>query len=81
MPKDKWKKINIYKPGTAKYYRDQLSSISAVAFHYDGFNIKSAKQMKELIDDLCKMASDALDHKKLYCTCETKPKKKGKSNG
>ena len=76
MTKEKWKKTNIYKPGTAEYYRDQLGNISAVAVHYDGCNVKSAKQMKELIDDLREIANDALDHKKLYCTCETTKEKK-----
>lgn len=75
MSKEKLKKTNIYKPGTAEYYRDQLGNISAVAYHYDGYNIKSAKQMKELIDELQGMADDALHYKKLYCTCETKEKK------
>ncbi len=67
-------KTNIYKPGTAKYYRDQLVNISAVAYHYDGFNTKSAKQMKELVDDLRIMAENALKHKKLY-VCLDKEKK------
>ena len=70
MKKTKWKKSNIYKPGTAKYYKDALKNIYAVALDYDGFNINSAKQMKELVDDLMKMASDALQHKKLYVTTE-----------
>jgi len=59
-------KCNIYKPGSAKYYRDMLETISAVAVHYDGCNPNSAKQMRELVDELKKMANDALKHKKLY---------------
>ena len=78
MPKDKWTKMNIYKPGTAKYYRDMLELISIVAVRYDGYNSNSAKQMKELVDELRSMANDALSHKKLYCTCETKSKKERK---
>ena len=70
MKKTKWKKINLYKPGSAKYYKDTLKNIHAVAIDYDGFNITNAKQMKELVDDLKKMASDALQHKKLYVTME-----------
>ncbi len=59
-------KCNIFKPGTAKYYRDMLELIAAVAYRYDGYNPNSAKQMKELVDELRKMATDALNHKKLY---------------
>lgn len=62
----KKKKCNLYKPGSAKYYQDALRNISAVAMYYDGYNSKSAKQMKELVDELIKMANDALNHKKLY---------------
>ena len=68
--KNKGKKINIYKPGTAKYYRDALNNISMVALYYDGFNPKNAKQMKELVDELREMADNALQHKKLYITTE-----------
>lgn len=60
------KKINIYKPGSAKYYRDVLDNIHAVARDYDGFDPNNAKQMKELVDDLCKMAVDGLNHEKIY---------------
>jgi len=68
--KMKEKKCNIYKPGSAKYYRDMLNTISLVAFGYDGFNPNSAKQMRELVDELKKMADDALGHEKLYCELE-----------
>lgn len=64
--KSKENKINLYKPGTAKYYRDQLHNISAVTINYDGYNPHSAKQMRELIDELKSMADDALNHKTLY---------------
>ncbi len=64
------KKSNIYKPGTAKYYRDQLVNIQAVAMDYDGYNPQNAKQMKELVDELRKMAGQALLHLKLYVTTE-----------
>ena len=72
--KNKEKKMNIYKLGTSKYYRDQLSNISAVAWHYDGYNINSAKQMRELVDELKSMVDDALNHKKLYIQIEGKIK-------
>ena len=74
MSKDKFKKMNIYKPGTVEYYRDQLGNIVAVTKDYDGFCINSAKQMKELVDDLRDMAEQALNHKKLYCTCQMEKK-------
>lgn len=61
-----YKKYNIFKPGTAKYYKDMLELISAVAYHYDGYNPNSAKQMRELVDELKNMANDALNHKTLY---------------
>ena len=60
------KECNIYKPGTAKYYRDVLVNIRAVAIDYDGFNPNSSKQMRELIDDISDMAKQALNHEKLY---------------
>ena len=60
------KACNVYKPGTAKYYRDQLANIWAVSLEYDGYNKKNAKQMAELIKEMGKMAKDALGHKKLY---------------
>jgi len=62
----KMTKCNLYKPGSAKYYRDVLFNISAVAWNYDCYNPKSAKQMKGLVDELKSMADDALKHKKLY---------------
>ncbi len=72
MPKEKWKKMNLYKPGTAKYYRDMLELISMVAVRYDGYNPNSAKQMKELVDELKNMANSALNHKKLYVQSDDK---------
>lgn len=57
----------MFKPGSAQYYRDMLELIVNVAYDYDGYNPKSAKQMRELVDELRKMAIDALNHKKLYC--------------
>ena len=60
------KKFNRFRPGSASYYKDQLINIRAVAVDYDGYNIHSAKQMRELVEDLCMMAADALNHKELY---------------
>lgn len=60
------KPYNMYRAGSAKYYRDQLSNISAVAICFDGYDPKNAKQMKELVEELASMATDALNHKKLY---------------
>lgn len=60
------KEFNMYKSGSASYYRDQLVNIRAVAVDYGGYNINSAKQMRELVEELCIMARDALQHKKLY---------------
>jgi len=68
MPKTKSIGIscNIYTPGTAIYYRDQLVTIVAVGGDYDGYDPNSAKQMRGLVDELVAMAQQALDHKKLY---------------
>lgn len=60
--------MNLYKPGTAKYYRDALQTISIIAYDYDGFNIRSAKQMKELVDDLKEVVEMALKHEDMYLT-------------
>ncbi|KKK86526.1 hypothetical protein LCGC14_2762340 [marine sediment metagenome] len=64
------KKTNLFKPGTANYYRDALNLISCVALCYDGYNPSSAKQMRELVDELKSMADNALEHNKLYCEVE-----------
>jgi len=60
------KEHNIYRLGSAKYYRDVLQNIRAVCIDYDGYNPQNAKQMKELIDDIKDMAKQALNHEKLY---------------
>lgn len=60
------KECNIYKVGSAKYYRDQLVNINSVAIDFDGYNINSAKQMRGLVIEMAQMARDALNHKKLY---------------
>ena len=63
------KKINLYKVGTADYYRDTLNNIGAIiSVDYDGFNSNSAKQMRELLIDIKRMIQDTLAHKKLYRT-------------
>ena len=58
--------MNIYKPGTAKYYRDALAIISGIAVGYSEYNTKSAKWMKRLVDEMKIEADRALAHKKLY---------------
>jgi len=63
-------KKNIYRPGSAKYYRGALVNINATAINFDGFNYNSAKQMRELVIEMAQMARDALNHKKLYITVE-----------
>ena len=79
MPKEKWIKTNRYKPGTAKYYKDQLENIVAVAIDYDGYDPNNAKQMRELVDELKAMAGQSLRHEKLYVTtCDCKGKGKCK---
>ena len=60
------KSYNLFRAGSVKYYKDQLENISMVAEAYDGYNPDDAKQMRELVDELAKMANDALNHKKLY---------------
>lgn len=60
------KPYNRYKPGSARYYKDQLENIHDVCIDYDGYNIDNAESMRMLIDDLKEMASDALNHKHLY---------------
>jgi len=67
-----YKKTNIHKPGSAKYYRDQLVNINAVAIGFDGYNPNSAKQMRELVIEMAQMARDALNHEKLYVQVEDK---------
>ena len=64
------KKYNIYKPGSANYYKDQLTNINMVAIDYDGYNPNSAKQMRELVVEMSQMAEDALNHNKLYIQME-----------
>jgi len=63
----KSKSYNLFRAGSAKYYKDQLENISMVAEVYDGYNPDDAKQMRELVDELANMARDALQHKDLYC--------------
>lgn len=60
------KLINLCKPGSAKYYRDQLKNIAMVLIDYDGYNPENAKQMRGLLEDIKSMADKALKHKKLY---------------
>jgi len=62
------KEKNIYKPGTAKYYKDQLDNIGMVLSCYDGYDPKNAESMRELLGETKKMADQALRHKKLYVT-------------
>lgn len=59
----KFKPINIYKPGSKKYYRDALSSIIIYAELRDEPDSK-------LIDTLQSIALDALNHKKMYFELE-----------
>lgn len=70
MKEPKFKPVNIYKPGSRKYYRDTLETIVAIGSDYDGYNPKSAKQMKELLDELVKIAVDGLNHEKMYFELE-----------
>lgn len=44
-------------------YYDALSTIPAIAAGYDGYNPKSAKQMRKLILDLVEVAAMALKNK------------------
>lgn len=67
---------DIAKPGSAEYYKDVLSNIEAIGKDYDGFNPNSAKQMKHLVDDLVKLAANALAGKPQYIS----PKEKGGKN-
>lgn len=63
--KKKWGILhNIYKPGTAKYYRDQLINIADVCVDYDGY--RKVEGLKGLIDSIKHMAISAIAHKKLY---------------
>jgi len=57
---------NIHRPGSAKYYRDALFNIYAVCFDYDGYNVKNARQMQDLVDEVKDMALSAFQNKKLY---------------
>jgi len=65
MSKKEWGiSHNILKPGTVKYYRDQLENIGAVCIDYDGY--RTVKGLKGLIDNIRQMAYSALKHEKLY---------------
>lgn len=59
-----WKKVNIYRVGSKKYYRDSLEIIFALTVNYDGFD--TVKGLKSLIDDIQETASNTLKRKKLY---------------
>ena len=61
-----WTSKNLYKVGTADYYRDQIDNIAMVLDCYDGYDPKNAKSMRELLGEIKKMADQALKHKKLY---------------
>ena len=58
-----FKSINIYKAGSVPYYRDALEIIVAICYDYDG--CRTAKNLKELIDDIKDYAVKALNKKKL----------------
>lgn len=60
--KEEW----LFKKGTAEYYREALSYISAIACDYDGYDTKDAAKMKELVDDLRELANKALCGKCLW---------------
>jgi len=60
------KPCNIYKPFSKEYYRDQLRNIHSICYDYDGCNVNSATQMKELVDDIREMVFLTLKGKQLY---------------
>jgi len=70
----KQKPYNIYKAGSANYYKDVLEIISAVAYCYDGYDPNNAEQMKDLVDELGKIARDGLAKKKMYIKVEPNEK-------
>lgn len=60
------KPMNIYKPGTAKYYKDAVDNIGMVLVGYDGYSPTNAKHMRKLLDTIVQLSQDALRHKHLY---------------
>jgi len=57
---------NIYRAGSAKYYRDALFNIYGICFDYDGHNSNNPKQMRGLVDEVRDMALKAFQNKALY---------------
>ena len=55
--------VDIYRPGSARYYRDALFNIYTVCFDYDGYNPKNAKWMRYLVDEVRDMALSAFQNK------------------
>ena len=72
-----WKKKNIYKPGTKKYYIDQLYNIEVI-LHFEKYKKYTAKEARDLLKDLRRYISDAINHKKLYFELEFSKKLKDK---
>lgn len=62
----KFKPVNVYKPGTKKYYRDVLSLIAIYA------ELKDEPNKNKLIDMLGQLAIDGLNHEKMYYELEEK---------
>lgn len=69
-------RVELFKPGTAEYYRDVLENIYYIALDYDGYDIKDAKQMKELVDELKNEAKKGLKHKYYYLKTKDKDENK-----
>ena len=61
-----WKEHNIYKPGTAEYYRDAIDVIGQTICDYDSYNPKNPEHMRKLLGEIIEMAERALKNKKLY---------------
>lgn len=61
-----FKKTNIYKPGTAEYYKDVIDMLRIIAVDYDGYDTKNPKSMRRLLKDLKNIARKGLDHEKMY---------------
>lgn len=57
---------NIYKVGSAAYYRDVMDTMSSIRINWDGYNPQSTKQMRELLEDIVKIGQRGLNNEKMY---------------
>lgn len=60
------KDMNLYKPGTAKYYKDTIDNIDMIIVGYDGYDPKKAESIRKLLEAIHEVSGKALKHEKMY---------------